>query len=172
MLQSNILGIIHFCNQLLCILLGVGPSLSSIPWYQYSLLLCCCFSSVFALCVSWYQGMAWEPAVSREWKKTRLVLRLGRQFWHFFKKIDILWPSSFKRMMSWKCQCLGSILFLSVSVTVSWFFSHLRTVFGWGQLLGKNAENRQFCFPYCSSKAAPTEKILYTMTKPTENAAR
>ena len=54
-------------------------SLSSIPWYQYSLLLYCYFFTVSALClcVSWYQGMAREPAVSGEWKKTRLAIWLS-----------------------------------------------------------------------------------------------
>ena len=37
----------------------VNTSLSSIPWYQYSLLLCCCLFTVstLCLCVSWYQDI-------------------------------------------------------------------------------------------------------------------
>ena len=123
----------------------VRLSLSSIPWYQYSLLLCFCLFTVstLCLCVSWYQGMAWDLPIRREWKSTRLELGLKGLSWHFLDKIDMLWPSSFQRVVSHERPCPGSIDSGSISSTVSWFSEVAKR----GPLLGSNKIRYGFINP-------------------------
>ena len=84
-------------------------------------LLCYCPSTLALFCVCCYQGMAWGLPIRGKWKTTRLELGLKRHSWHFFFKIDMLRPSPFQRVVSWKYQCPGNISFGSISLTVSWF---------------------------------------------------